>query len=140
MQMTITRRFEFCAGHRLYRSDWSDIRNREVFGLCSNPEGHGHNYALEVSIKGPVNQETGMIMNLRELKECVNQEVILQIDHKNLNKDVPWMAGINPTTEEFALAIGKRLVEVLKVRVPQVKLASIVLHETSNNKVSILWD
>lgn len=139
MYMTITRTFEFCAGHRLYRPDWSDARNKEVFGLCSNAEGHGHNYTLEVSVSGPLDKETGMIMNLRELKECVTQEVIAQIDHKNLNKDVPWMAGINPTTEEFAVAIGERLKDTLKKRVPQVKLAGIVLHETSNNKVGITW-
>ena len=140
MYMKITRTFEFCAGHRLYRPDWSETRNREVFGLCSNPEGHGHNYTLEVSVSGPVDKETGMIMNLRELKECVTQEVIVQIDHKNLNKDVPWMAGIIPTTEEFAVAIGKRLEETLTKRVPQVRLASILLHETSHNKVSISWE
>jgi 6-pyruvoyltetrahydropterin/6-carboxytetrahydropterin synthase len=137
--MTITRTFEFCAGHRLFRPDWPEEKNKQIFGLCANPEGHGHNYTLEVSVSGPIDRETGMIMNLRELKEIVKDHVIGQIDHKNLNKDVPWMAGVNPTTEEFAEKIGQRLRELLQKKVPQVKLAAIVLHETTNNKVMIQW-
>ncbi len=137
--MTITRTFEFCAGHRLFRPDWSEEKNKQIFGLCANLEGHGHNYTLEVSVSGPIDRETGMIMNLRELKEIVKDHVIAQIDHKNLNKDVSWMAGVNPTTEEFAEKIGQRLRELLQKKVPQVKLAAIVLHETTNNKVMIQW-
>lgn len=134
--LTITRSFEFCAGHRLFRPDWSDEKNKLIFGLCSNEAGHGHNYKLEVSVTGPIDQETGMIMNLRELKETVRDRVIAEVDHKNLNVDVAWMRGVIPTTEQFADKIWGRLEEVLKVSVPHVKLASIILHETSNNKVS----
>jgi 6-pyruvoyltetrahydropterin/6-carboxytetrahydropterin synthase len=140
MKMTITRTFEFCAGHRLHRADWSDQKNQEIFGLCANPEGHGHNYTLEVSVSGPIDKTTGMIMNLRQLKEIVATEVISQVDHKNLNKDVPWMASVNPTTEEFAARIGQRLEDLLRRHVPQVKLAALVLRETSNNKVAITWE
>src|SRR6185312_8617358 len=100
MTLTITRSFQFCAGHRLHRPDWSDEKNREIFGLCSNPAGHGHNYELEVSVTGPLDGETGMIMNLRELKELVRERVIGEVDHKNLNVDVPWMRGVIPTTEQ----------------------------------------
>ena len=133
--LTITRTFEFCAGHRLYRPDWTHEQNKQIFGLCSNEAGHGHNYTLEVSVTGPIDPETGMIMNLRELKETVREQVISEVDHKNLNVDVPWMRGIIPTTEQFADRIWVRLEEVLKASVPKVRLTAIVLHETTNNKV-----
>lgn len=134
--LTITRRFEFCAGHRLFRADWNDVRNKEIFGLCANPEGHGHNYVLEVSVTGPIDDETGMIMNLRQLKESVKERVIAEVDHKNLNKDVAWMRDVIPTTELFADKIWQRLSDVLKAVAPKVQLQQIVLHETSNNKVT----
>jgi 6-pyruvoyltetrahydropterin/6-carboxytetrahydropterin synthase len=135
--LSVTRRFEFCAGHRLYRSDWPDARNREVFGPCSNPEGHGHNYTLEVSVSGPVDPETGMIMNLRQLKTVVNEQVLADVDHKNLNKDVSWMQGAIPTTEVFADRLWQRIGTLLAKEVPGVALDKLVLHETANNKVQI---
>lgn len=134
--LTITRTFHFCAGHRLFRPDWSDERNRDVFGLCSNPAGHGHNYTLEVSVTGSVDRETGMIMNLRELKEVVTARVIADVDHKHLNSDVPWLRGVIPTTELFAEKIWERLESVLGQAVPGIQLDGIVLHETPNNKVA----
>lgn len=133
--LTITRSFEFCAGHRLFRPDWSDARNREVFGLCSNPNGHGHNYKLEVTITGPIDPETGMVMNLRELKDVVNARILSEVDHRSLNADVPWMRGIIPTTELFAEGIWRRLVDILAQVAPHIVLDAIVLHETPNNKV-----
>ena len=133
--LTITRSFDFCAGHRLFRPEWTDERNTEVFGLCANPKGHGHNYTLEVSVSGPLDPETGMIMNLRELKEVVNGRVIVDVDHKSLNEDVPWMKGLVPTTEVFAERIWVRIVDVLSHTAPHVTLESIVLHETPNNRV-----
>lgn len=134
--LTITRSFEFCAGHRLFRPDWSDERNREIFGLCSNPNGHGHNYRLEVSVTGPVDPETGMILNLRQLKEIVREQIIAQVDHKNLNLDVAWMKGVIPTTENFAEKMWEQLSSLLARQAPKAKLDQIVLHETSNNKVT----
>lgn len=134
--LTITRSFHFAAGHRLYRPDWSESRNQEVFGACSNPNGHGHNYTLEVSVTGPVDPETGMILNLRQLKETVTTQVIVDVDHKNLNADVAWMKDAIPTTEVFAERIWQRLVEVLGRAAPKVKLDRIVLHETMNNRVT----
>ncbi len=134
--LTITRSFQFCAGHRLYRQDWSDEKNRDVFGLCSNPNGHGHNYLLEVSVTGPIDKDTGMILNLRQLKELVREQVIGEIDHKNLNLDVAWMRGVNPTTELFAEKIWERLTLLLAKEAPKTKLTGIVLHETPNNKVT----
>jgi len=103
--------------------------------LCSNPAGHGHNYSLEVSVTGPLDQETGMIMNLRQLKEVVTQRVVADVDHKNLNVDVPWMRGIIPTTEQFAEQIWTRIASLLQQIAPQVILEEIVLHETPNNRV-----
>lgn len=134
--LTITRSFEFCAGHRLYRPDWSDEKNRDVFGLCANPNGHGHNYRLEVTVTGSVDPETGMILNLRQLKELVRERVIGEIDHKNLNLDVAWMKGVNPTTENFAEKVWQRLSDLLAKETPKVKLHQIVLQETPNNKVT----
>lgn len=134
--LSITRTFQFAAGHRLFRPDWSDARNVEVFGPCSNPAGHGHNYTLEVSVSGPLDPETGMILNLRQLKATVTAQVIADVDHKNLNTDVAWMAGAIPTTEVFAERIWQRLVDVLARAAPHVRLDRIVLHETANNKVT----
>jgi 6-pyruvoyltetrahydropterin/6-carboxytetrahydropterin synthase len=134
--LTITRTFQFCAGHRLFRPDWSDERNLEVFGLCANPAGHGHNYTLEVSVAGPLDPETGMIMNLRTLKEVVTARVVADVDHRNLNTDVSWMRGVIPTTEQFADRLWQRLQDVLAREVPGIALSGIVLHETPNNKVA----
>ena len=134
--LTITRSFDFCAGHRLYRPDWTPEQNKEIFGLCSNEAGHGHNYRLEVTVTGPIDPETGMVMNLRQLKESVRERVISEVDHKNLNVDVDWMRGLIPTTEIFAESIWKRLETVLRQVAPQVRLQGIVLHETNNNKVT----
>lgn len=134
--LTITRTFQFCAGHRLHRPDWTDVQNLAVFGLCSNPAGHGHNYTLEVSVSGELDPNTGMIMNLRELKELVTEQVIEQVDHKFLNFDVAWMQKVIPTTELFAEKIWQRLEQVLGSAKVKVRLESIVLHETPNNKVT----
>jgi 6-pyruvoyltetrahydropterin/6-carboxytetrahydropterin synthase len=134
--LTITRSFQFCAGHRLHRPEWSAERNLEVFGPCANPNGHGHNYELEVSVSGPLDAETGMIMNLRHLKEVVQTRVLADVDHRSLNADVPWMRGVVPTTEQFAERIWQRLLEALGQAAPAVRLESLVLHETPNNKVT----
>ena len=134
--LSITRTFHFAAGHRLFRPEWDDARNKAVFGPCSNKEGHGHNYVLEVTVAGPVNAETGMIMNLRELKSTVEDQVIADVDHKNLNADVAWMKGFVPTTEVFAERIWARIESVLATAVPHVRLERIVLQETANNKVT----
>jgi 6-pyruvoyltetrahydropterin/6-carboxytetrahydropterin synthase len=138
--LTITRSFDFCAGHRLYRPEWSDEKNTAVFGLCANPMGHGHNYHLDVTVTGAVDPETGMVMNLRTLKEVVTAEVIRDIDHRNLNTDVPWMKGVIPTTELLAQKIWERLYAVLGTHAPSAVLHEIVLQETPNNRVSIRKD
>lgn len=135
--ITVTRSFQFCAGHRLFRPEWTEEKNREVFGPCSNPEGHGHNYTLEVSVSGPIDRETGMVMNLRQLKAVVNEGVLNDVDHKNLNRDVSWMQGVVPTTELFAEKLWSRIDGLLKQEAPTVALERLVLQETPNNKVDL---
>lgn len=122
----------FSAAHRLYRADWSDERNAEVFGACSNPNWHGHNYELEVTVEGPVDPGTGFVMDLKRLKSLVNERVVADVDHKNLNTEVPWLEGVNPSTENVAVAVWGRLVDGL----PEgVRLARVLLRETPRNWV-----
>ncbi len=100
-----TRRVHFSAAHRLYRPDWSDERNAEVFGDCSNPNWHGHNYELEVTVEGAVDPETGFVMDLKQLKQVLERRVLSDVDHRNLNREVAWLADVNPTTENLVVAI-----------------------------------
>jgi len=109
-RVRITRRLHFCAAHRLAREDWSEEENRRVFGDCANPNWHGHNYDLEVTVAGPVDEETGYVMDLGALKALVNRLVVDELDHANLNLDVPWLEGIIPSTENLAVAIWERVV------------------------------
>jgi len=109
-RVRITRRLHFCAAHRLAREDWSEEKNRRVFGDCANPNWHGHNYDLEVTVAGPVDEETGYVMELGALKALVNRLVVDDLDHSNLHLDVPWVEGIIPSTENLAVAIWERIV------------------------------
>ncbi len=102
----LTRRERFNAAHRLFRKEWSDEQNFEVFGKCSNPNWHGHNYQLFVTIKGDVNPETGFVINLKQLSKIVREKVIEKIDHKNLNIDVDFMQGKITSAENIAIAIN----------------------------------
>ena len=127
-----TRRVHFSAAHRLYRPDWSDEQNAQVFGDCSNPNWHGHNYEVDVTVEGPVDPETGFVMDLKRLKEVLEERVVGDLDHRNLNVEVPWLEGIIPTTENLVVAVWDRLAGTL----PEgVRLARIVLHETPRNSV-----
>ena len=130
-KVRVTRHLHFSAGHRLHRSEWDEERNREVFGACSNPAGHGHNYDLEVTVEGEVDPETGFVIDLKRLKELVRGLVIEDVDHANLNEDVPWMDGINPTVENLAVRIWRRL----EGRLDGAELASVKLWETDRNVV-----
>jgi len=131
-RVRVTRRLHFNAAHRLHRPDWSDERNAEVFGPCANPNWHGHNYEIEVTVAGEPDPETGYVMDLGELKQLVNARVIDDVDHRNLNLEVPWLEGMNPTTENFVIAIWERLVDGLP---SGVDLERIVLYETPRNFV-----
>ena len=108
----VTRRVHFSAGHRLHNPNLSDDENRDTYGLCNNPTGHGHNYDLEVTVEGVVDPVTGYVMDLKRLKGLLERQVLSLIDHANLNLDVDWLAGIVPPTENLAFAIRRRLAPV----------------------------
>lgn len=99
----ITKKLDFSASHRLYNPAFSDEKNQATFGPCNNPNGHGHNYTLEVTVCGKVVPETGMVLDLKALKGLVQKQVIDQVDHKNLNVDVPFLNNIIPTAENLAV-------------------------------------
>ncbi len=127
----VTRRLHFCAGHRLHNPLLSDEENRELYGLCNNPNGHGHNYGLEVTLRGEVDPGTGYVFDLKRLKMAVEDAVLRDVDHANLNVDVNWMEGVIPTAENIVVEIWRRLERVL----PQGMLERLVLWETERNVV-----
>lgn len=104
---------EFCAAYRLARPDWSEERNREVYGVCASPHGHGHNYQLEVVVEGEVDLEHGMVLDYMRLQELVQRRIVAEVDHLHLNHDVPWLEGIVPTSENLLVAFWPRLAEEL---------------------------
>ncbi|HSJ10277.1 MAG TPA: 6-carboxytetrahydropterin synthase [Longimicrobiales bacterium] len=130
--VSITRRLHFSAAHRLGRSDWPEERNRDVFGDCANPNWHGHNYEVDVTVAGEIEEETGYVLDLKVLRDLVEQRVIADVDHRNLNLDVPWLEGIQPTTENLVVAMWRRLEPALP---PGVRLKRLVLWETPRNYV-----
>lgn len=132
--------FEFSASHRLYRPELSDAENLALFGKCSNPNGHGHNYVLEVHVKGPVVAPGEMVMDAAHLKALVEDRVIRDVDHKDLNRDTPWLQGQVPTAEVIANAIFMRLSLALSTASGSVELASITLHETRRISVTVRGD
>ncbi len=131
-RVRVTRRLHFSAAHRLYRPDWTDERNAEVFGACSNPLWHGHNYEMDVTVDGEIDPATGYVLDLKALRDRVEELVVGDVDHRNLNRQVPWLEGVNPTTENLVVAIWDRLVGALP---DGVRLHRIVLWETPRNSV-----
>lgn len=129
----ITRREQFNAAHRMFREEWSDEKNFEVFGKCSNPNWHGHNYVLYVTIKGEINPETGYVMNLKILSRILKEQVVEQLDHKNLNTEVPFLAGQIMSSETLATAIWKQIEPSIKAC--GAELHCIRIEETENNAV-----
>ncbi|MGI9625546.1 MAG: 6-pyruvoyl trahydropterin synthase family protein [Longimicrobiales bacterium] len=123
----VTRHLHFSAAHRLAREDWSDEQNQSVFGDCAHPNWHGHNYELEITVAGPVDPETGFVMDLKALKDLVNARVIDDLDHKNLNLDVPWLSEVLPSTENVVVKIWERLAPVIP---GEATLSRLVLRET----------
>ena len=105
----LTRKCEFSASHYYHNPEFSPEENRRIFGKCNNPNGHGHNYTLELTVKGEVNSRTGFVVDLKELKDVLNREVLEALDHRFLNKEVPEFARAIPTTENLAIAIWNRL-------------------------------
>ncbi|WDF70880.1 6-carboxytetrahydropterin synthase [Sphingobacterium oryzagri] len=129
----ITRRERFSAAHRLFREDWSQEQNEAVFGNCSNPNWHGHNYELFVTVKGEVNPETGFVIDLKRMKTIILEQVINKLDHKNVNLDVDFMQGKRASTEVIAIAIFDELRP--RFEEEQVTLHAVKLYETENNFV-----
>lgn len=132
----ITRKASFNAAHKLSRADWSPDKNTEVYGKCANPNWHGHNYQLYVTVKGEVNPETGFLVDLKWLKDVINTYVVDKIDHKNLNLDVDFMKDKLASTENLAIAIWQELLAPITESGAQ--LHSIKIYETENNFVEYL--
>lgn len=129
----IIRRERFSAAHRLGRPEWSNEKNLATFGKCSNPNWHGHNYELWVTVKGETDKETGFVVDLSALSKLLHTHVIDLVDHKNLDLDVPFMNGLNSTTENLAVAIWRQLEK--PVEAIGGKLHCVKIQETENNSV-----
>ncbi len=129
----ITRTVHFNAAHRLHNPAKPDAWNRETFGRCNNPNWHGHNFELDVTVAGEPDPDTGFVIDLSDLKRIVNERVVDHLDHRNLNLDVPWLQGVMPSTENVAVAIWERLVDAIPA---PGRLHEIVLRETPRNRVT----
>ena len=129
--VTVTRRLSFNAAHRVHNAALSDEENARLFGKCNNPNGHGHNYTLDVSVGGPIDERTGYVIDLGVLRQVVEERVVNRIDHKHLNLDVDFMRGVNPTSENLVVAIWRELEPVVRPGT----LVRLVLWETPNNYV-----
>ncbi|HPI72455.1 MAG TPA: 6-carboxytetrahydropterin synthase [bacterium] len=127
----VTRRMHFSAGHRLHAESLDEETNREIYGACNNPLGHGHNYDLEVTVVGEPDPVTGMVMDIKALKDLIQKEVIDPMDHKFLNVEVPFLARQVPTAENIVVAIWR----VLQDKLSGVKLYRLKLYETERNIV-----
>jgi len=129
----VTRKVHFNAAHKLWNPNWSPEKNTEIFGACSNPNWHGHNYVLEVTVAGYPDPDTGYVMDLKDLREILERKVLSLVDHKNLNLDVPFMKDILTSSENFAIAIWKQIESEINTK--QRKLYSVKLFETERNFV-----
>ena len=132
MKVTVSRKAHFNAAHRLYNNEWSDARNASVFGKCANPNYHGHNYELVVSVKGPIHPETGFVMDMKVLKALIQNEVEESFDHKNLNEQVEEFKNLNPTAENIAVVIWNKL----RPNIDSNLELSVRLYETPRNFVT----
>ena len=132
MRVTVSRRAHFNAAHRLYRSDWSSEQNESIFGKCNNPNYHGHNYELIVSVTGEIDPLTGYVLDVKILKDFIKSEVEEAFDHKNLNLDVPEFKKLNPTAENIVIVIYNKLKAVLDKKLD----LKVTLYETPRNFVS----
>ena len=132
MKVKVSRKAHFNAAHRLYNNEWTDARNAEVFGKCSNPNYHGHNYELIVSVTGEIHRETGFVMDMKVLKTIIREEVEDQFDHRNLNEEVEEFRTLNPTAENIVVVIWNKIRE----RIPAALQLEVTLYETPRNFVS----
>ena len=125
----LTKKLSFSAAHRLYNPSFTFEKNEEIYDKCNNPNGHGHNYILEVTVRGEPDKETGYVIDLKKLKQLINKEIIEKVDHKNLNLDVGFLKGVIPTVENLVLAFW----QILKDKLPSGELHRIKLWETENS-------
>lgn len=132
MKVKVSRRAHFNAAHRLFRPDWDEEQNNRVFGKCNNPNYHGHNYELIVSVTGEIDQATGFVMDMKVLKDLIRNEVEEALDHKNLNLEVPEFRELNPTAENIAVVIWNKL----KPHIMGGQELEVVLYETPRNFVT----
>ena len=130
-QVSITRRARFNAAHKLWNDNWDEAKNYEVFGKCAHPNWHGHNYVLYVTVKGDIDENTGYFINFTDLKEIIKEYVEEPLDHRNLNMDVPWMAGKQTSVENLVIGIWEQLEPIINQR--GCKLERVRLFETENN-------
>ncbi len=134
----VTRKEHFNAAHRVYRPDWTEEQNKEVFGKCANPNWHGHNYDIYVTVKGEPKADTGFVMDIKKLSNLIKDEVVERFDHKNLNLDVDVLKDVIPSTENVAIAIWKLL--QAKIQAHGCNLHCIKLFETERNYVEYYGD
>ncbi len=132
MSVKVSRRAHFNAAHRLYRPDWSNEKNDAIFGKCNNPNFHGHNYELIVSVTGEIDPVTGFVMDMKILKDLIKSEIEEALDHKNLNLEVPEFKDLNPTAENIAVVIWNKL----RSHIEKSKDLEVVLYETPRNFVT----
>ena len=135
-EVTVTRRLQFNAAHRVHNPQLSDEENARLFGKCNNPNGHGHNYMLDVSVRGLIDQRTGYVIDLSVLKRIVEERVVSKIDHRHFNLDVEFMRGVNPTSENIIVALWRELEPAVRPGT----LVRLVLWETTNNYVEYTGD
>jgi 6-pyruvoyltetrahydropterin/6-carboxytetrahydropterin synthase len=132
MKVTVNRKAHFNAAHRLYNNEWTDARNSSVFGKCANPNYHGHNYELIVSVTGEIHPETGFVMDMKILKNIIRIEIEDKFDHKNLNEDVKEFSSLNPTAENISVVIWNKLRKKIDIKLD----LSVTLYETPRNFVT----
>lgn len=131
-KVKVSRKAHFNAAHRLYRPDWSDAKNSQVFGKCNNPNYHGHNYELIVSVTGQIDQETGFVIDMKVLKDLIKENVENEFDHKNLNLEVAEFKELNPTAENIAIVIWNKL----RSQIDPKNDLEVLLYETPRNFVT----
>jgi len=132
MKVTVSRKAHFNAAHRLYRKDWSEEQNNAIFGKCNNPNFHGHNYELTVSVTGEIDPETGYVIDTKVLADLIKEHIENKFDHKNLNLDVPEFVDLNPTAENIAIVIWQKL----RKNIDADKDLEVILYETPRNFVT----
>lgn len=136
MRVTVNRKAHFNAAHRLYNNEWTDARNNKIFGKCANPNYHGHNYELIVSVTGEIHPDTGFVMDMKILKSLIRSEIEDQFDHKNLNEEVAEFSSLNPTAENISVVIWNKL----RMKIDSKLNLAITLYETPRNFVTYSGD